>query len=680
GQVENAREQVERALKSNPRDPLGKYVKALVDFREGNLTAARETLQEVLRVAPNHGQTLLLFGVVNHGLGLYEQAVSSLTKVVKRYPRNGYARKMLAASLVQMDLPDQAADVIAPLLASGQQDPKLLTIQSQIHMRRGETDKAAEYLERAAQLDPDSASLHLSLGFGLLRTGETDRALNELQTAAELAPGQHQVDVAIILTHIKLGEYDQALDAIDALEREMPDSGAVDNLRAAVYLGKGDRKTARRHLEKALSSGSPSIGAAINLAQLEMKDGDVASARGRFELVLSWDENNLPAMLGLARLAAINKDEQQLVHWLNRAIKAHPTAMAPRELLARHHLAKREPQKALNLAREAYDADPDNPDTIELLGQVQLASGEPRSAVSTFHRLVQLRPRSPVGHYRVGIAELAAGNISAAADALGKAVDLKPHYLEAQSALVNVKLRQGRHQDALEIARQVQEQWPESPQGFLLEGEARIAQRQFPAAIEAFERALKIQEDSAAITGLHRALLGSGDAAGADMRLVRWLERRPEDSAVRAHLAQSYLLQGKNGKAVEQYEALLKSQPKDVRALNNLAWLYHFEQDERALATAEKAYQLAPENFLMQDTFGWLLVEAGEVERGLDLLQKAARTAPTDSEAHYHLAAALARSGETADARERLQALLSAGEERPWTADARALLRELAKE
>ena len=90
--------------------------------------------------------------------------------------------------------------------------------------------------------------------------------------------------------------------------------------------------------------------------------------------------------------------------------------------------------------------------------------------------------------------------------------------------------------------------------------------------------------------------------------------------------------------------------------LNNLAWLYFQEKNEkkRALGLAKKAYQLVPDNVAILDTYGWLLLETGSLEQGLRLLHKAAKASKHNS-IHYHLAVALARTGDKDAAVEELK-------------------------
>lgn len=63
----------------------------------------------------------------------------------------------------------------------------------------------------------------------------------------------------------------------------------------------------------------------------------------------------------------------------------------------------------------------------------------------------------------------------------------------------------------------------------------------------------------------------------------------------------------------------------------------------------------------MIDTIGWLSFRQGQVDRGLALLRDARLRDSNNPEIRYHLAAALAKSGRTTEAREELAQALQMG-------------------
>ena len=111
--------------------------------------------------------------------------------------------------------------------------------------------------------------------------------------------------------------------------------------------------------------------------------------------------------------------------------------------------------------------------------------------------------------------------------------------------------------------------------------------------------------------------------------------------------------------------------------LNNLAWLYHQANDERGLALAQRAHELAPASPEIMDTYGWLMFNTGKTEQGLSLLEKAASLAPHNPDILFHVASAMYRSGEVDQARSRLNSILQTYQTFSLRKDAEALLVEL---
>ncbi|RKZ56912.1 MAG: hypothetical protein DRQ44_16290 [Gammaproteobacteria bacterium] len=140
--------------------------------------------------------------------------------------------------------------------------------------------------------------------------------------------------------------------------------------------------------------------------------------------------------------------------------------------------------------------------------------------------------------------------------------------------------------------------------------------------------------------------------------LLKWLNNNPDDQVIRFMLAVSYLADGKLDAARAEYEKILEKQPENAAVLNDLAWLYHEKRKPGALEMARKASKLAPDNPVIQDTYGWILVQSGGARSGLDILKDAASKLPDNREIQYHLAFTLAETGQTDKAKVILKKIL----------------------
>jgi len=472
-------------------------------------------------------------------------------------------------------------------------------------------------------------------------------------------------------------QFEKAMEAVEALERKLPTSPTVMNLKGAIYLGKDDVVRARESFERAMQLRTTSTAAAVNLAQLDMAQGNPEAARQRFVGILSKDAANVQAMIGLAGLAAISGQDAQYAAWLERAIKAAPSDVRPRALLANYYLQKNEVRTALKVAQEAQRAAPRDARALDLLGTAQRAAGDREQAADTYLQLVALLPRDPVAYYKLASAQADARRIPAAIESLNKALALKHDYLDAELLLGSIEIERGSYGDALKIVRQLEKQHPDSPFGPLLEGDVLMKQKQFKSALLAYEKAQAIKKSGLIAVRIHQALAASGNAEEADTTLLRWLDNQPRDAVSRAYLAAAYLKEGRSKQAAEQYRRVLEDDPRNIRALNDLAWLYHQEKDPRALATAEQAHQVAPDNPHVMDTLAWILVEQGKTGQALDLLRQAAKGDPASTAIRYHLAVALAKSDDKKRARKELEDLLARNKTFPERTEAQSLLGHL---
>jgi Flp pilus assembly protein TadD len=77
------------------------------------------------------------------------------------------------------------------------------------------------------------------------------------------------------------------------------------------------------------------------------------------------------------------------------------------------------------------------------------------------------------------------------------------------------------------------------------------------------------------------------------------------------------------------------------------------------------------------DTLGWLLVQNGDTNRGLVLLQETTTKAPHVADIRYHMAAALEKAGRRAEARKELDRLLKSSKTFPERDKAEPLREQL---
>jgi putative PEP-CTERM system TPR-repeat lipoprotein len=682
-----AQSELDAALKLAPGSVLVAYTQGLLDYSRGRIQEAHDSLLKVLRVAPEHMPSVLLAGVVNYRLGSYYLAEHHFRHYLERNPDNLYARKMLASALLGSGHSREAREALEPALikpqASGFRDAQLLALAGESSMRARDFAQAADMFEKASVLDPASSTLRTSLGLSRLGEGDTARALRELQAAVALDRESTDAAVALIRTELRLRHFDAAGQAVQALERVQPDNPVVHELKGLVAIARHDAPAARASLQRALALDPAYFAAAADLVQLALDEKRPELARRQMLDFQAHNQTSVPALTMLASLADAAGRQDESTRWLEQAAAVDPNAVGPAVNLIGQYLRTGRQEKALNLARTLQVRHPDNPDLLDLLGKSQLANGERGEALETYRKLSFALPRSAQALMQVAALSLLQDLPGQAEDALKGVLAIQPDFPSAQVELAELYVRKGSRDLALLVADQLQRRHPEAAAGYQLQADILMAKRQASEALPLYERAFRIRPGTELAIKIDDALRQDGRRPEAVKRLERWLADHPDDLRAQAYQAQTLMAEREFRPAAARLEAVLKRQPGNPVVLNNLALAYQELGDARARATAEEAYRRAGEQPDVIDTLAWILVENGAAAdraRGLALLRKARSLAPKARDIRYHLAAAMAKTGDRAGARKELEAL-AAGDMRFAQADqVRGLLAELRRD
>ena len=678
GKVDEAAKQLEQLKSFAANSPQTKFFEAQLAYQKKDLKLAHELSLQLLQQAPNNAQVLQLAGAVELQRGATAQAEVLLAKATQLAPQLAPARRLLIATYLRSG---QSAKAMAALNAAmgkdGSIEPALYSLAGEVYLQSGDAKKAEEYFAKALKLDPDNARKRTAVAITHLAGGQTASALDELQDIAATDAGT-TADLALISVHVRRKEFDKALATIAKLEAKQPDKPIAANLRGRIQLVQKDNVAARKSFERALEIDPNFFAAAASLAAMDIADKKPDDAKKRFESLLAKNPKNGPALLALAQLAAVNgagKDEVAAL--LTKAVDANPTDVAPRLLLIDLLLRNKDNKQALSVAQNAVTALPNSAELLGALGRVQQVSGDVNQAIVTYGKLVAMQPLSPVPSLRLAEAHLANKDLKAAEQSLRKSLEVKPDFLDAQRGLIMVLLDGKRYADAIKVARSVQEQRPKQAFGLMLEGDINAARKDWPVAAATYKEALKIADVPDLAIKRHAAVVQAGQASEADQFAAAWMNKHATDAAFRMYLADAATARKDYVGAEKLYQSALKLQPESPVVLNNLAWVALQLGKPGALAWAEKANTLAPNQPAFMDTLASVLSAQGEHTRAVEIQAKAVALAPQNLAFRLNLARAYAAAGDKDKARSELAAVVKTDDKNPQRAEAAALLKAL---
>jgi len=159
-------------------------------------------------------------------------------------------------------------------------------------------------------------------------------------------------------------------------------------------------------------------------------------------------------------------------------------------------------------------------------------------------------------------------------------------------------------------------------------------------------------------------LMVAGAYSRAEVEYADIKRRVPKNPMSYVKLSALYEVQKKWQKSIQELERAMQVQPELWSLTNDLAYLLsehgNGKRDlERALALAEKAKTLNPDNANVFDTLGWINFRKGDVTQAVEWLGKAQAKNASNPIFNYHLGMAYYKAGNSGKAKEYLQTALA---------------------
>jgi putative PEP-CTERM system TPR-repeat lipoprotein len=675
--LEGARVQIEAMKKVRPRHPNTIYFQSRLAAQKGELQVAEELVLQLLKVAPDDPQVLQLGGIIALQRGDLLVAQTRLGHLVQQSPRSATARQMLARAYLRAGDAAKSIEVLDPLLQSATPDAQTLNIAAGANLLSGDLKKAQQLFSRAARSDPSGTRGPAGAALSRIMGGDA-QGLPDLQAIASNDRGI-DTDMTLISALMSRRDYDGALKAIDQLDKKSPGKPLAPHLRGQALALRGDLSGARASFEKALAADPSYFPAIDRLAVLDWRDKKPDAARARFEAVLKANPNDVRAMVGLANLEERSgKPKQEVAALFAKAVSVKPGDAWLRAQLIQYHLSKQDFKLALNAAQDAVSALRNDQDMLALLAASQLAAGETNQAISSYGTLASLRPRSPAPLLGLADAHIANKSYDAAAAAVKKAEALAPDSPAVIVRAAKIDMLTGHADAALSRTRALQARAPKAADGFVIEGDLASSRKDWPAATAAYRAALQREPAATPVAQrLYLALRASGDKARTDAFAAEWTKARPADSRFLFFLAGVSIADRKYDQAETQLKQVLRLDPDNPTAVNNLAWVLWAQKKPGALEAAERANQLAPDQPMFMDTLALVLGEQGQLPRALELQKRAVALKPDAPGLRLTLARLEARAGNKTDARKELDELAKLGDKFSQQGEVRELLGQL---
>ncbi|CUQ65386.1 tetratricopeptide repeat protein [Candidatus Nitrospira inopinata] len=685
GAIDQVEETAKKVLDKNPNQvearTLTIAVQAVRGDRDGALTAAEALAKD----HPTDPSAATLLATLYLALGRTADVEPVMQRAIDANPTDLQLLDSFASALTRLEKFDKAEAVLKKIIEA---EPKNLDHRIRLagfYDERRRFDDAESVLREVIKLDPENEQRYLGLVKFLYARKGASEAETALLDAQKALPKSHALRFA-------LGElyelnrqpekaravYEQARDDF----RGKPAEQEAKVKLAAIGWSTGKREDAEKLLAEVLKENSRMSQALLLRGKIALQQGHAKDAIQDFRSVLKDqpDLADVHMLLGQAYLATADKELAK--ESFEKAAALNPQLKEAQMALAAIDSSSGNIKDARARVEGLSKQDPKNLRTLSALLRLQAAEKDWAATAETLARAREAGADSAMADLAEGRLYQARKEWDKAREAFERARKKYPDAPDPLVALVQLDLQLGKPADAKRRLEDLLAQNPNHPYAVGLLGEIALLERDPAGAERRFVEATRRKPDWVQ-PWLHLANLKLAQRKREDAWAIleKGLAANPRSEDLRLTLATSLTEAGQFDRAIEEYETILRNNPRSLLAANNLASLLADEKGdqkslERALALSQDFETVAPNPYFL-DTLGWVHLKMGNSGQALHFIQQAAAKVPDHPVVNYHLGIAYYKTGKTEEAKTYLQKAVASPKPFPGLDEAKSVLAQL---
>lgn len=630
--LKEVEELVDLMARSNPDGYHVHRLRGFLAVTKEDLPAAIDEFKKADTIRPKQPELLHALTQVLFQNKQVDEAEQLALRVIKDSPKYPNAYVFLVGLYRSQNQPGKAEAVIKQRLEALPADAQNHLSLAAFYLtqnRRADADKVVDAMLSQAQQIPRARSEAANFYYRIRDFDKAKKILEDAVVAEPALKNEHRRRLAVMQFY--QGQAKEALQAMEDIVKDDPKDNNSLALRAAMQLQSGDAdksNAAINDLQGLLSRIPQNPAIRYNLARAYQARGDLDAARVQYAEAVKQRPGFIAALIGLGQVALLKQDFGRAIESADSVLRIEPKNIPARvikvngllnsgnTLLARQELDK-------FLAEER-----DQPDLRFQQALVCFVERKYPEAEAIFRSLRDKYPGDLRLLFGLGETMVATGRGAQALELLKAESKAKPQINSLRMATANVALRVGDLATADREYRYLMGVDPKNLELYLRLGET--------------QRLMKRTQDALRTLRQGQAL-------------------QPNNPQVNLQLALTLDAAGLQRESLPIYESIVKNQPDNAVALNNLAYMMAEEGRDLdlALTYAQRARQQMPGNLDIADTLGWVYLRKQLSDSAVNLYRELVPKAPKNPLYHFHLGMALYQKGDKVGAKKSLQTALS---------------------
>jgi len=436
-----------------------------------------------------------------------------------------------------------------------------------VYIEQGNTAAAEELVNAAAKKSPNDAKTALFRGRLRVEKGQTEDGIKDIQHAAQLDPQSALPQYFLGIAYTRAGKLDLAENALNKATQLDPNF-----LAARLALGK-----------LSLQEGKP--------------DKAIAAIQKTVEQKPQIIDPYLVRTLALMEQGHFDEAEKDALPLIDEFPQGPARAMTY-QTLAQAKFYQNHFEEAHNFAKQSLSYGPASRDSLFILGASQIALKKPQEGLAEVEGHVHANPKWAQGYEVLGRLQVMTGRISDAESSLKTAIDLDPSLTGAQLFWSDLKIHEGKLDEAMGQLSKLALSQPNSAEALVRMGQIAELKQDWSGAENYYSKALQVAP--ANVTAKNNlAWVYAEHGGNLDMALKLAQEAKaaqPNDPNISDTLAWILVKKQIYGTAIQLLRDSVQKDPKNASFSYHLGVAYYGAgQKAEAERSLQSALKLQPD-------------------------------------------------------------------------------------
>jgi tetratricopeptide (TPR) repeat protein len=599
----------------------------------------------------------------DEGKALLDKSIAEYRKAEAIKPGQAGVDMQLARALAAQTQYPEAEKLYRSVFEKDKTYQSAYTDLYRLLMFEGKPADAEQVLKLGAQNNPKQFGYLTLLAMHYSTQKQREQMVGVLNQIKSHAKEYEQAYLTVGDFYLRMADFDSAIGEYrEGMAKDVKKKTIYQKRIIEALMRQGKRADAAE-LNSQILKDNPNDNDARGLAATFMLEkGDVTKALTELQAVVTQSPTNPVAQFNLGRVHATRGEWEQARQLFQKAIDLRPDYLLARLALAQLEVSQRDFDAGLKSAQQVLSYDHNNSTALlissaALMGQKKF--GEARQLLDA---MLKANPSSPDALFQLGVVDLAESKYKDAADSFRRSYDLNPANPRGLMGMVETQMEQHHPDQAMQLLQTESAKAPNRMDLVLALGNTAVRAGQFDLAISYFQKvAASLPKGSKAqgdiFLRIGETYRRKGDLANSIVALQKAREILPENGVVLSTLGLVLDTSGRWSEARQVYEVVIKIDPNNGVALNNLAFLLteHGGDLNDALTKAQRAKQLLPDLSEVSDTLGWIYLRKNLTDNAIDIFKDLVNKVPAQAVFRYHLGMAYSQKGDKTRALKELQ-------------------------